>query len=53
MSRAWILLTLFLTTDLPLDRTFETRYDLTEAQCNALATAIAQPDAIVTICVGP
>ena len=53
MTATWILLITFLNTDLPLDRTFETRYDLTEVQCAALAAAIAQPDAIATLCVAP
>ena len=53
MTATWILLITFLNTDLPLDRTFETRYDLTEVQCATLATAIARPDAIATLCVAP
>lgn len=53
MTPAWILLTIFLNADLPVDRSFETRSNLTEAQCAALAEAIAQPDAISTLCVGP
>ena len=53
MTPAWILLITFLNTDLPIDRTFETRSNLTEVQCKLLAAAIAQPAAIATLCVAP
>ncbi len=55
MTPAWILLITFLNTNLPLDQTFETRSNLTEVQCNTLATAIAQsqPGKIGTVCIAP